>query len=129
MSSESRPGVTERLDALFQPFNSNAAYTPLSPVVERIGGLSYDEFLRQRICAPLGLHDTRLLASDLESVASMATLHMPQKDGSWRRGIYPTDEFMGCGGMISTIDDMLGWLEHLHAPEKIVIRGLRFDRV
>jgi hypothetical protein len=46
----------------------------------------------------------------------MATLHVAQPDGSWRRGMFPTEELRGEGAMISTIDDMLRWLAHLRGP-------------
>ncbi len=96
----------------------NTGYTLLSLVIERLSGQSYADFLTDRICAPLGMMDTRLLPSDLDIVPNMATLHLPQADGSWRRGIYPTDELLGSGGMISTVDDMLVWTEHLRGPQK-----------
>lgn len=99
---------------------SNAGYLLLTLVTERVSGLSWEEFMSRRVFAPLGMSDTTLLRSDMEIVPNMATLHMPLPDGSWRRGIYPTDEVLGSGGMISTIDDMLAWAAHLRAPEKKV---------
>ena len=99
---------------------SNAGYLLLTLVTERLSGMKWEEFMRQRVFAPLGLNDTALLRSDLDIVPNMATLHMPQPDGSWRRGIYPTDECLGSGGMISTIDDMLVWTAHLRSPHKKV---------
>lgn len=97
---------------------SNAGYTLLTLVIERISGMSWEAFMAQRVFSVLGMTDTVLLRSDMTIVPNMATLHMPQADGSWRRGIYPTDECLGSGGMISTVDNMLAWLAHLRAPQQ-----------
>ncbi len=95
---------------------SNSGYFLLTLVVERLSGMAWDAFLKQRIFSVLGMKETMLLASDLDIVPNMATLHMPQPDGQWRRGIYPSDELLGSGGLISTVDDMLTWIAHLRAP-------------
>ncbi|MDP9140178.1 MAG: beta-lactamase family protein [Pseudomonadota bacterium] len=95
---------------------SNSGYTLLSLVIERLSGMSMEAFLQQRMFAVLGMHDTALLRSDQILVPNMATAHIPKADGSWRRGIYPTDELLGSGGVISTVDDMLIWIAHLRAP-------------
>ena len=97
----------------------NNGYHLLSLVVERIGGLPFAEFLRERIFVPLALHDTMLLESDMTIVPNIATFHQPQADGGWRRGIYPVEELLGSGGMVSTIDDMLRWLAHLRGDKKV----------
>jgi len=97
----------------------NNGYFLLSVVVERISGLPFAEFLRQRIFDPLGMHDTRLLASDMQMLPGIASFHLPQADGSWRRGIYPSEELLGSGGMVSSIDDMLRWLAHLRRPTTV----------
>lgn len=99
---------------------SNSGYFLLTLVTERVSGQSWEAFMTARVFAPLGMFATALLRSDMEIVPNMATLHMPQADGSWRRGIYPTDELLGSGGMISTVDDMLIWARHLRSAQKTV---------
>ncbi len=94
---------------------SNTGYTLLTLVIERISGMPWEAFLAQRVFSVLGMNETTLLRSDMSIVPNMATLHLPQADGSWRRGIYPTDEVLGSGGVISTVDNMLSWLAHLRA--------------
>ena len=95
---------------------SNSGYNLLTLAVERVSGMKWEAFLTARVFSVLGMNDTTLLRSDLDIVPNMATLHMPNADGSWRRGIYPNDELIGAGGMISTVDDMLAWIAHLRAP-------------
>ena len=96
----------------------NQGYFMLSLAVERASGLSFGEFLRQRIFVPMGMHDTCLLPSDMDMLPGVAALHVPKPDGSWRRGIYPSEELLGSGGMASTVDDMLAWVAHLRGVNR-----------
>lgn len=97
----------------------NNGYHLLSLVVELLSGLRFADFLRQRILDPLGMHDTALLPSDLQMLPGIASFHLPQADGSWRRGIYPSEELLGSGGMVSSLDDMLRWLAHLRGTKTV----------
>ncbi len=98
----------------------NGGYHLLSVVIDRVSGMPFEQFLQQRIFAPLAMLDTVSAPSDLEIHRGMATLHVATPDGGWRRGIFPTEEVRGEGAMISTLDDMLVWLAHLRAAEKKV---------
>lgn len=101
----------------------NGGYQLLSLVIERVSGMPFEQFLQERIFAPLAMQDTASVPSDFEIHRGMATLHEalpPEQGGGWRRGIFNTEEVRGDGAMISTIDDMLSWLAHLRAPAKTV---------
>lgn len=91
----------------------NSGYHLLSLVVERISGMPFELFMQERIFAPLGMMDTASVASDLDIHRGMATLHLPKPGGSWTRGLFPSEELLGEGAIISTLDDMLRWLAHL----------------
>ncbi len=99
---------------------NNQGYYLLSLAIERVSGMPYASFLKQHVLAPLGMADTELLLSDMQMIPGIASFHMPQADGSYRRGIYPSEELLGSGGMISTVDDMLKWLSHLRSEKKSV---------
>lgn len=101
----------------------NSGYHLLSLVIERVGGMPFEQFLKERIFLPLGMLDTASVPSDFEIHPGLATLHVPlppEQGGGWRRGVFPTEEVRGEGAMVSTIDDMLGWLAHLRSPAKTV---------
>ena len=101
---------------------SNAGYQLLARVIERLSGQRFEDFLRERLFTPLGMHDTESLASDLEIRAGMAMQYMavpPAAGGGHRRGIYP-GELRGSGSLVSTVDDMLRWLAHLRGPDRTV---------
>lgn len=96
----------------------NQGYYLLSLAVERASGLNFGEFLRQRIFEPMGMGDTCLLPSDMDMLPGIASLHVPKPDGSWRRGIYPSEDLLGSGGMVSTVDDMLVWIANLRGAQR-----------
>jgi CubicO group peptidase (beta-lactamase class C family) len=102
---------------------NNGGYHMLSHVIAQAAGMPFERFLAERIFTPLGMLDTMLAPSDLAILPGVATLHVPQPDGRWRRGIFPSEEVLGEGGIISTIDDMLRWLAHLRAPTLVGSAG------
>ncbi len=106
---------------------NNQGYHLLSLAIERVSGMPYGAFLKQRVLAPLGMTDTELLPSDMQMIPGCASYHLLQPDGSYRRGIYPNEELLGAGGMVSSIDDMLKWLSHLRSAEKIVGSAASWD--
>lgn len=97
----------------------NSGYHLLSHVIMRASGMPFEQFLHERIFRPLGMLDTASVPSDLEIHPGMATLHVPQLGGGWLRGVFPSAEVLGEGGIISTIDDMLRWLAHLRGPKTV----------
>lgn len=98
---------------------NNGGYHMLSHVIARVSGMPFERFLAERIFAPLGMADTACLPSDFAIVPGIATLHVAQPGGGWRRGVFPSDEVLGEGAIVSTVDDMLRWLAHLRAPSVV----------
>lgn len=97
----------------------NGGYHLLTIIIEKVAGLPFEQFMQENIFDPLGMIDTRSVPSDFEIHERVATLHVPLPDGTYRRGIFPTEEIRGEGAIISTIDDMLVWLAHLRGEKKL----------
>jgi D-aminopeptidase len=95
----------------------NGGYHLLGLVIERLSGMSFEDFLKCRILEPLGMKDTEPVPSDFEIHSGLATLYIPQPGGLYRRGIFPSEELRAAGPLISTVDDMLRWLAHLREPK------------
>ncbi len=101
---------------------SNTGYQLLARVIERLSGQRFEDFMRERIFVPLGMHDTESVTSDLDILPGMAMQYQAlpaAAGGGLQRGIYPS-ELRGSGSLVSTIDDMLRWLAHLRSPHKRV---------
>ncbi len=96
---------------------NNGGYHLVSLACERAGGRPFEALLQERLFQPLGMLDTVSLPSDLEIVPGMATLHAPDGEG-WRRGVFPSEEVRGEGGVLSTVDDMMKWTAHLAARDR-----------
>lgn len=98
---------------------NNGGYHLLSLAIERVSGMAFEQFLKQRIFEPLAMLDTLSVPSDFEIHRGVATMHVAQPDGSYRRGIFPSEEIKGEGAIISTVNDMLRWLAHLRGPHTV----------
>jgi CubicO group peptidase (beta-lactamase class C family) len=97
---------------------NNGGYHLVSEAIERAGGAPFADQLEQRLFAPLGMSETLLLPSDHPIVPRIATLHVPAPDGGWRRGLFPSEEVLGEGGIVSNVDDMLRWTRHLRNRDR-----------
>lgn len=94
---------------------NNGGYVVLAEVVARVSGVPFADFLRDRIFAAVGMHDTLLRSLDTDLVPNSATLHVPSPTGGWTRGVFGVP-IGGEGGIVSTVDDMLRWLRHMSMP-------------
>lgn len=97
---------------------NNGGYHLVSMALQEVGGAPFETLLEQRFFEPLGMRNSLSLPSDYRIVPGMATLHVPVADGSWRRGLFPSEEMRGEGAIVSTIDDMLVWAGHLRSRDR-----------
>jgi D-aminopeptidase len=97
---------------------NNGGYHLCALAMERVGGAPFADQLKQRLFDPVGMPDTALIYSDFAIVPGMATHHIAMPDGSWRRGLFPSEEVSGEGGIVSTINDMLRWAAHLRSRDR-----------
>ncbi|WP_167531039.1 serine hydrolase domain-containing protein [Paraburkholderia agricolaris] len=97
---------------------NNGGYHLISIAIERVGGASFEAQLKQRLFDPLEMRDTESIPSDYSITPGIATMHTPAPGGGWRRGLFPSEENRGEGAIVSTIDDMLRWTEHLRTQDR-----------
>ncbi|NML99080.1 beta-lactamase family protein [Paraburkholderia sp. RP-4-7] len=97
---------------------NNGGYQLVSIAIERVGGASFEAQLKQRLFDPLGMLDTESIPSDYSITPGVATMHVPAPGGGWRRGLFPSEENRGEGAIVSTVDDMLRWTEHLRTQDR-----------
>lgn len=88
----------------------NGGYVLLTELIERLSGMDWGAFLKQRIFDPAGLHDTLPRPYDTDFLPGSAALHVAEPGGTFRRGIFGP-EVCGEGGLVSSVDDLLRWLE------------------
>jgi CubicO group peptidase (beta-lactamase class C family) len=97
---------------------NNGGYHLVSIAIERVGGAPFEAQLKARLFDPVGMNDTASIPSDHDITPGIATMHVPARDGRWRRGLFPSDEVRGEGAMVSTVDDMLRWMAHLRTRDR-----------
>jgi CubicO group peptidase (beta-lactamase class C family) len=111
-------------DVNFAPGDSqlynNGGYELLSEAIARASGMSFEQFMLERIFKPLGMVDTQSVPNDMMIVPGIATFHAMGPDGTWQRGITPIDDNRGAGAIVTTVDDMLRWMAHLRGPARVV---------
>ena len=89
---------------------SNIGYSLLAAVIEKVSGMPYDEYARDNILKPVGLHDTGLLLPHFDP-ARVAHGYRDGRDaGTFLQRPHAPDgpywNLRGNGGMLSTVSDM-----------------------
>lgn len=86
---------------------SNLAFGLLGHALSREANMEFEELVVKRICEPLGLRDTRVTLSAAQS-KRLAPPHTVAgaPSSNWDVGV-----FAGSGGLRSTAQDMIGYLE------------------
>jgi CubicO group peptidase (beta-lactamase class C family) len=83
---------------------NNSGYVVLALIAERAGGAPFHELVRQRVCEPAGMRDTRFLRSDeLPGRAAVGYLAI---DGLWTNVFHLPVRGSGDGGIYSTAADI-----------------------
>jgi len=99
---------------------SNSGYLLLGMVIEKVSGISYEDFLQKNIFSPLGMAN-----SGYDTAAKI----LPQRASGYMRGemghtinarfVDMTGPF-AAGGIYSTVEDMYRWNEALAKPGKLL---------
>lgn len=106
--------LLERTDRLyFAPGTayrySNGGYAMLALIVEKASGVAYQDFLRERLFEPLGMHGTLARVHGGAPVPRRA-FGYAEEGGRWRRTDQSsTSAVLGDGGVYSSIDDLARW--------------------
>lgn len=89
---------------------SNTGYLLLSIIIERVSGESFQQFMHEKVFAPLDMTSTRYY-SPRELVSNRASPYHIGDDGEVTNGQYISDQFSHWGdmGMLSTAGDMAKW--------------------
>ncbi len=109
--------VFSGLDLDFEPGTewnySNSGYFLLGAIIEHVTGKPYDEVLRERILAPLGLDDTGYDHTD--AIIEHRAEGYERAGRSYRHAAYLDSSIPYAAGMMySTVGDLLRWTRALH---------------
>lgn len=86
---------------------SNGNFLLAKVLVERVTGMSFNDFAQVRMFGPLGMTST-LYARDVRAAENHARAYVPGDGGSWRPGMMMGEE-RGPGALLTTAEDLLRW--------------------
>jgi CubicO group peptidase (beta-lactamase class C family) len=95
---------------------SNTGYNLLAEVVARAAGMSFREWTRERIFAPLGMTRTHFHDDHREVIRDRAESYAPGPDGKWRR-LTNNLTALASSSLFTTAEDLALWVRHLHQPD------------
>lgn len=102
------------------PFRYKAQYSNLmismaAHAAEKVTGETYDDLIRNLIFAPLGMDSSGTTLQHLLTAENVITPYWPGKNGPVRIRHWNDDLGAPAGGLSSTLNDMLKWLDfHIH---------------
>jgi hypothetical protein len=112
---------------------SNTGYSILAAVIEKVSGVTYDEFVRDNILGPLGLKETGLLLPGFDPKRLAHGYRAGVDQGTMLSKPHATDgsywNLRGNGGMLSTVGDMHAFYKALFETDRLLkpaTRNLRF---
>lgn len=88
---------------------SNSGYVVLGLIVEKASGMSFGEFLHDRIFAPLKMTNTLAYEKGKNEVPHRAYGHTCEKGNCRETDQSPTSATLGDGGIYTSIDDLAKW--------------------
>lgn len=94
---------------------SNLAFALLGIVVERVSGIPYQDYVRERLFEPVGL--TRV-SFEPEPPAAKGYLAQPYADGVWDTVGVETGAWASAGQLWGTAGDLCRWGAFLAAPDE-----------
>jgi CubicO group peptidase (beta-lactamase class C family) len=105
-----QPGTLWRYSGLY-------GFDVLARIVEIVSGQPYDQFLQQRLFAPLGMKDTGF-APTTERTARLATVYQRTREGTLAPAananqLISATYFSASGGLMSTAEDYLQFAQML----------------
>jgi CubicO group peptidase (beta-lactamase class C family) len=104
---------------------SNSGYCVLARVVEKVSGLSFSEFLRRRIFAPLNMRHTVAYEYGKNEVKTRAYGYTKDA-GVWlETDQSPTSATLGDGGIYSSLDDLAQWDDALRRHRLVSEAAMR----
>lgn len=87
---------------------SNAGYTLLGVLIERLSGMSYAEFIRARVFEPMGMRDSRYM-SDESVIPRRATGYAQTPQGYRHVPHFSATVPYAAGALGSTLGDLVRW--------------------
>ena len=104
-----RPASSFRSQWTYQ----NVMYALAGEIVAKVSGMSWPEFTRARIFAPLGMDESVPLVSEVRGLPNVATPHDIIRDTVRPVPMRSTDGVASAGSVYSSVADMAKWMRFM----------------
>ena len=105
---------------------SNAGYDLLGSLVEKLSGMSLDQFLRQRVFGPAGLSSSFSLPNAARFADSSRSRGYDLTAGRWvANDVDPLDRLVGSGSVYSSVEDLYRYDQALYGDRLVKQSELR----
>ena len=89
---------------------SNANYTAMTMIVQRVSGMSHAAFTKKYIFDPAGMTNTEWRDSYRRVVPGRAICYV--KKGNVYETTMPNEDTYGHGGLLTTVEDLIKWVNY-----------------
>ena len=97
---------------------SNSGYTLLAAIIEKVSGKSCEQWLKETVFVPLGMHDTGVMHT-LPLLKNRASRYQLTENGIQNAHYIDLTFDTGAGGLYSTVEDLYKWDRALYADALI----------
>lgn len=126
--------VAKRVDEVPQAYDfrggygySNLMFITAGEVIQAVSGKPWNVYAAEHFFAPLGMDRTITSTNDLEKMGNAATPHKPMNGKNHPIAWTNWDNMGAAGGIISSVNDMLKWIQ-LHIDQGKTDNGQLFSR-
>ncbi len=91
----------------------NVVYAIGGEIIAKVSGMPWEEFIRTRIFAPLGMTESEPLVAGMSSRPNVATPHAELRDTVRQVPIRTTDPVAPAGSVWSSVADMAKWMRFI----------------
>jgi CubicO group peptidase (beta-lactamase class C family) len=105
---------------------NSTGYTLLAIIVERVSGVSFSSFIKDRIFTPLGMTHSYVEESISQVIPRRATGYWGH-DPTKLRTTRPVNAFAGPNGIVTSVEDLARWDQNFYEPR--VGTAAIFDRM
>lgn len=95
---------------------TNTGYNLQAILVERVSGMPFAQFSKERIFEPLGMTRTQWRDDFTRIVKDRAIAYSRNREGSWFT-LMPFEDVHGNGGLLTTVEDLLKFTQNLETGE------------
>jgi len=92
-------------------FYYNSGFTLLGEIVERVSGMKYEDYIKEKILKPLKMSRSTFLKEEFEKDPDTMTAYRKDKDGTPKATVHPFHKFVYApGGLLSPVTELTNHL-------------------